>query len=82
MKKVKLLQTICYKVIGIHAVIIPIQVAESAMYRKQLAENYGFKQIGERIPGDDATLKAVINFFLRKWINVMRYSIITEKNQC
>ncbi|RZB55731.1 Omega-6 fatty acid desaturase, chloroplastic, partial [Glycine soja] len=50
------------KVTVIRAVAIPVQPApvESAEYRKQLAEDYGFRQIGESLP-DDVTLKDVIN---------------------
>ncbi|TKY54705.1 Omega-6 fatty acid desaturase [Spatholobus suberectus] len=55
------------KVTVIRAVAIPVQPApaESAEYRKQLAENYGFRQIGEQLP-DDVTLKDVINSLPKK----------------
>ncbi|KAL2338513.1 hypothetical protein Fmac_012959 [Flemingia macrophylla] len=55
------------KVTVIRAVAIPVQPApaESADYRKELAENYGFTQIGEHLP-EDITLKDVINSLPKK----------------
>jgi len=44
-------------------VAVPVQQpapVESVEYRKQLAEDYGFRQIGELLP-NDVTLKDVIN---------------------
>lgn len=64
---------------------IPVQPApvESAEYRKQLAEDYGFRQVGEPLP-DDVTLKDVINSLPKEVlffkIYVMFYSIITEQD--
>lgn len=61
---------------------IPVEPApaESAEYRKELAESYGFKQIGEPLP-DNVTLKDVINSLPKKvaflMIYVMFYSITT-----
>lgn len=45
----------------VRAVAIPVEPAptESTEYRKQIAERYGFKKIGEPLP-DNVTLKDVI----------------------
>jgi len=55
------------KVTVIRAVAIPVEPApvESAEYRKQLAERYGFEQIGEPLP-DSVTLKDVITSLPKK----------------
>lgn len=55
------------KVTVIRAVAIPVEPApvESAEYRKQLAERYGFEQIGEPLP-DNVTLKDVITSLPKK----------------
>ncbi|CAI0394491.1 unnamed protein product [Linum tenue] len=46
----------------VQAVAVPAvsSAADGAEYRKQLAESYGFRQIGEDLP-DDVTLKQVID---------------------
>lgn len=64
------------KVTVIRAVSIPVQPApaESAEYRKQLAENYGFRQIGEHLP-DDVTLKDVINSLPKKVLVIINIII-------
>ncbi|MBA0728522.1 hypothetical protein Golax_001415, partial [Gossypium laxum] len=54
----------------IQAVAVPVRPssadsADSAEYRKQLAETYGFRQIGEPLP-DNVTLKDVIDTLPRK----------------
>ncbi|KAA3486230.1 omega-6 fatty acid desaturase, chloroplastic-like isoform X1 [Gossypium australe] len=54
----------------IQAVAVPVRPssadsADSAQYRKQLAETYGFRQIGEPLP-DNVTLKDVIDTLPRK----------------
>ncbi|WVZ11660.1 hypothetical protein V8G54_016190, partial [Vigna mungo] len=51
------------KVTFIRAVAVPVQQpapVEGVEYRKQLAEDYGFRQIGEPLPAD-VTLKDVIS---------------------
>ncbi|KAL1335227.1 omega-6 fatty acid desaturase, chloroplastic isoform X2 [Arachis ipaensis] len=55
------------KVTVIQAVAVPLEPSpvESAEYRKQLAESYGFRQIGEPLP-DDITLKDVIDSLPKK----------------
>ncbi|XP_057415884.1 omega-6 fatty acid desaturase, chloroplastic [Lotus japonicus] len=55
------------KVAVIRAVAIPVEPApaESAEYRKQLAESYGFRKIGEDLP-DNVTLKDVISSLPKK----------------
>ncbi|GAU18329.1 hypothetical protein TSUD_202180 [Trifolium subterraneum] len=55
------------KVNVIRAVAIPVEPApvESVEYRKQLAERYGFEQIGEPLP-DNVTLKDVITSLPKK----------------
>lgn len=55
------------KVGVIRAVAIPLEPApvESAEYRKELAERYGFNQIGEPLP-DSVTLKDVITSLPKK----------------
>ena len=55
------------KVTVIQAVAIPVESSpvESAEYRKQLAESYGFRQIGEPLP-DNVTLKDVIGSLPKK----------------
>ena len=49
------------------AVAIPVAPSspDSAEYRKQLSESYGFKQIGEPLP-DNVTLKHVIDTLPKK----------------
>ncbi|TQD82908.1 hypothetical protein C1H46_031572 [Malus baccata] len=52
----------------VQAVAVPVAPppeADSAEYRKQLAESYGFKQIGEPLP-DNVTLKDVIETLPKK----------------
>ncbi|KAF1867794.1 hypothetical protein Lal_00050228 [Lupinus albus] len=55
------------KVSVIQAVAIPVQPSslESAEHRKQLAQTYGFNQIGEQLPGN-VTLKDVIDSLPKK----------------
>jgi hypothetical protein len=62
------------KVSVIRAVAIPVEPApvESAEYRKQLAERYGFEQIGELLP-DNVTLKDVITSLPKKVDFLMIY---------
>lgn len=57
------------RVTVIQAVAIPVEPApaESAEYRKQLAESYGFRKIGEPLP-DNVTLKDVISSLPKKVI--------------
>lgn len=51
----------------VQAVAIPVSpsAADSAEYRKKLAESYGFRQIGEPLP-DSVTLKSVIDSLPKK----------------
>lgn len=53
----------------IQAVAVPVAPSaadsDSAEYRKQLAEGYGFKQIGEPLP-DNVTLRDVIDTLPKK----------------
>lgn len=53
---------------------IPVEPApaESAEYRKQLAESYGFRKIGEDLP-DSVTLKDVISSLPKKVIFLKIY---------
>ncbi|KAK7265095.1 hypothetical protein RJT34_32711 [Clitoria ternatea] len=46
----------------VRTVAVPVEplTVETEEYRKQLAESYGFNQIGERLP-DNVTLKDVVN---------------------
>ncbi|MED6131785.1 Omega-6 fatty acid desaturase, chloroplastic [Stylosanthes scabra] len=55
------------KVTVIRAVAVPLEpsLVESAEYREQLAESYGFRQIGEPLP-DEVTLKDVIDSLPKK----------------
>lgn len=51
----------------VQAIAIPVAPSppDSAEYRKQLSESYGFKQIGEPLP-DNVTLKDVIDTLPKK----------------
>lgn len=51
----------------VQAVAVPLAPtsADSAVYRKRLAENYGFRQIGEPLP-DNVTLKDIMDTLPRK----------------
>ena len=51
----------------VQAVATPVapSSADSAEYRKQLAESYGLRQIGEQLP-DNITLKDVIDTLPKK----------------
>lgn len=53
----------------VQAVAIPVAPPpiDNAEYRKQLAESYGFEQIGEPIP-ENVTLKDVIDSIPKKVI--------------
>jgi omega-6 fatty acid desaturase (delta-12 desaturase) len=55
-------------------VAIPVEPApvESLEYRKQLAERYGFEQIGEPLP-DNVTLKDVITSLPKKVVFLKIY---------
>jgi omega-6 fatty acid desaturase (delta-12 desaturase) len=55
-------------------VAIPVEPApvESVEYRKQLAERYGFEQIGEPLP-DNVTLKDVITSLPKKVVFLKIY---------
>ena len=59
------------------AVAVPVtpSSADGAEYRKQLAERYGFRQIGEQLP-DIVTLKEVIDTLPKKVKNFMVASCI------
>lgn len=51
----------------VQAVAVPVapSSADSAQYRKQLAESYGFRQIGEPLPSN-VTLKEIIDTLPKK----------------
>lgn len=51
----------------VQAVAVPVAApsADSAEYRRQLAESYGFRQIGEPLP-DNVTLRDVIDTLPKK----------------
>lgn len=53
----------------VQAVAVPISPspADTAEYRKELSESYGFKQIGESLP-ENVTLKDVIDTLPKKVI--------------
>lgn len=55
------------KIVKAVAVSVPSSPADNAKDRKQLSENYGFRQIGEPLP-DNVTLKDIVDTLPRKVI--------------
>ncbi|KAL2481156.1 Omega-6 fatty acid desaturase [Abeliophyllum distichum] len=53
------------KIVKAVAVSVPSSLADNAEDRKQLSENYGFRQIGEPLP-DNVTLKDIVDTLPRK----------------
>ena len=72
------------KITVIQAVAVPVvpPPADSAEYRKQRAENYGFRQIGEALP-ENVTLKNVIDSLPKKvtsiFLSVSCFHVISTK---
>lgn len=68
----------------VQAVAVPVAPppeADSAEYRKQLAEGYGFKQIGEPLP-DNVTLKDVIETLPKKVLSFRIMLLSEPHHQC
>lgn len=67
----------------IQAVAIPVVPSppDTAEYRKQLAESYGFKQIGEQLP-DNIKIKDIINTLPKKVMLMPDASCIASLLYC
>lgn len=66
---------------AVAAPVAPPPEADSAEYRKQLAESYGFKRIGEPLP-DNVTLKDVIETLPKKVLSFRIMLISEPHHQC